>query len=120
MFVAVLRLVLHLPGCRSLKEKRATIQPLLRVARQRFEVAAAEIGEQEAHGRAVLAFAVVSGSSRHAHAHLQRMERALCAEGPFRVLERDVRLHGEDSFEGAGAGWYAPGGWDRWAEEGER
>ncbi len=119
MFVAVLRLVLHLPGCRSLKEKRSVLRPVLEAARGRFDVSAAEVGAQDARDRAVLGFAVVSGSERGARVHLQRMERALCGEGAFRVLEREEWVCDGGSYGRAAPepGLHAPGGWTQWEEE---
>jgi uncharacterized protein YlxP (DUF503 family) len=50
---------LHLPGCRSLKEKRMIVRSLKARLRNEFEVSAAEVGAQDLLERAELAVAAV-------------------------------------------------------------
>jgi uncharacterized protein YlxP (DUF503 family) len=50
---------LHLPGCRSLKEKRMIVRSLKARVRNEFEVSTAEVGAQDLLERAELAVAVV-------------------------------------------------------------
>ncbi|MBF0143877.1 MAG: DUF503 domain-containing protein [Magnetococcales bacterium] len=47
MRIGLLELTLHLPGVRSLKEKRGIVKGLLARVRQRFEVSAAEVAYQD-------------------------------------------------------------------------
>ena len=54
-------LVLHLPGVRSLKEKRAVVRSLVARMRSRLALSAAEVGAQDLLQRAEVGFAVVSG-----------------------------------------------------------
>jgi hypothetical protein len=50
---------LHLPGCRSLKEKRMIVRSLKARLRNEFEVSSSEVGAQDLLERAELAVAVV-------------------------------------------------------------
>jgi uncharacterized protein len=50
---------LHLPGCRSLKEKRMIVRSLKARLRNQFDVSAAEVGSQDLLERAELAVAAV-------------------------------------------------------------
>ncbi len=75
MHVAALRGELHLPAVHSLKEKRATIRPVLEGCRHRFSVAAAEVEHQDRWQRATIGVAVVSGSSAHTVEVLDAVER---------------------------------------------
>lgn len=50
---------IHLPGCRSLKEKRMIVRSLKARLRNEFEVSAAEVGAQDLLERAELAVAAV-------------------------------------------------------------
>ena len=50
---------LHLPGCRSLKEKRMIVRSLKARLRNEFDVSAAEVGSQDLLERAELAVAAV-------------------------------------------------------------
>ncbi len=69
--VGVLTLHLHLPEVYSLKEKRSTIQPLLKRAHQQFNASTAEVGAQDEWQSAEIAFAIVSNSSQHTNQVLQ-------------------------------------------------
>lgn len=75
MHAAAVEFDLRLPGCRSLKEKRATIKPIIEGARHRYSVAAAEVGAHDQWQRAQIAVAAVAGSARHLGDILDEVER---------------------------------------------
>lgn len=50
---------LHLPGCRSLKEKRMIVRSLKARLRNEFEVSTAEVGSQDLLQRAELGVAAI-------------------------------------------------------------
>jgi uncharacterized protein YlxP (DUF503 family) len=60
MFVGVLRLTLHVPGARSLKDRRAVVRSFRDRIAARFDVSIAEVGDLETPTRATLGVAVVS------------------------------------------------------------
>jgi uncharacterized protein YlxP (DUF503 family) len=64
-------LYLQLPGCRSLKEKRGRLAPLLAGLRRKFALAAAEVDAQDAWSSSVVACAVVSTDVTHNQRVLQ-------------------------------------------------
>ena len=66
---------LHLPDCRSLKDKRSVVKSILLGAQGRFAVAAAEVSDQDKWQRAGLGFAAVSSSHGHATQVLDHVER---------------------------------------------
>jgi uncharacterized protein len=66
MVIGILRLTLHLPNSESLKSKRQVVSGLLRRVRQRFQVAAAEVGERDRWQLAQLGIACVSAEGAHA------------------------------------------------------
>lgn len=75
MILGVSQLTLYLPACHSLKEKRQVIKSLMARVRNQFEVAIAEVDEQDRWQTAVLGVTCVSNSSQHANeilAHVQR------------------------------------------------
>lgn len=80
---------LHLPGCRSLKEKRALVKPILAGARQRYAVAAAEVDHQDLHQRAVLALATVAGSAGHVEEVLDEVERFVWSRADIEVVSAE-------------------------------
>jgi uncharacterized protein len=60
MVVGILTVSLAIPGADSLKDKRQVIKSLLDSVRNKFNVSAAEIGDNDIWRRATLGFACVS------------------------------------------------------------
>jgi uncharacterized protein YlxP (DUF503 family) len=73
--VLALTVELHLPDCRSLKDKRAVVKAMTDGARKRYAVAASETDHQDTWQRAELGFACVSGTSSHASDVIDQVER---------------------------------------------
>ncbi len=67
MFVGVARLVVQIPGSRSLKDRRRVVKAIKDRLRARLPVSVAEVGELELHQVATLGVAMVSGNSRRCH-----------------------------------------------------
>jgi uncharacterized protein len=65
MKVGVSQITLHLPACHSLKDKRQVIKSIMARIRPQFEVAIAEIDEQDLWQIAQLGVSCVSNSSQH-------------------------------------------------------
>jgi uncharacterized protein len=63
MFVGAARIVLQIPGARSLKDRRRVVKGFKDRARARLPVSVAEIGDVELRQVATLGLAVVSASS---------------------------------------------------------
>jgi uncharacterized protein len=72
--VGVLTFELRLEQSHSLKDKRQVVKSLKDRLRSRFNVAVAEIGEQEMWQRAIVAAVTVSGDRKTAEEALQRVE----------------------------------------------
>ncbi len=64
MVIGACTLEFHLPGCRSLKQKRMVINRLKGRLSARFNVAVAEIDHQDLRQRAAVAVVSVSSSRR--------------------------------------------------------
>jgi len=63
MYVGVARLVLSIPGARSLKDRRRVVKSLKDRVRARLPVSLAEVGELELYQVATLGVAVVANES---------------------------------------------------------
>lgn len=87
MYVAALAFKLHLPDCRSLKEKRALVRPVVEGLRRRFGVSAAEIDSHDKWQRASVAIAVVASTEAHVTDILDRAERFVWSFPELEVLE---------------------------------
>jgi uncharacterized protein len=72
MFVGVLRLVLQIPGARSLKERRKVVKSFKDRVRARLPVSVAEVGDVERYQVATLALAIVSRDSARCREVLSR------------------------------------------------
>ena len=75
MKVGVSQITLHLPGCHSLKDKRQVVKSVMARVRQQFEVAIAEVDEQDRWQIAKLGVSCVSNSSQHVDELLGRIRR---------------------------------------------
>ncbi|GAC1540500.1 MAG: hypothetical protein NVS3B10_30470 [Polyangiales bacterium] len=63
MFVGVLRLSFHLPGARSLKDKRQVVRSFRDRVRGKLDVSIAEVEHMDLHRRATFGVAVVSNDA---------------------------------------------------------
>ena len=96
MYTATAVFDVLLPGdSRSLKAKRSYVRPIV-AALRRFEVSAAEVGDQDVHGRAQLGVAVVSADAGHAGEVLDACERLVAGRPELELLSVRRRVHGED------------------------
>jgi len=66
---------LYLPGNGSLKGKRRVLKPLLIRLRREFDLAAAEVGENDVWQSAQIAIVTVANDPGHVHAVLERAAR---------------------------------------------
>ena len=64
LFVGVLRMVLRMPGSRSLKDRRRVVSSLRDRVCARHHAAFAEVGHLEAHDAAVVAVSLVGNDAR--------------------------------------------------------
>jgi uncharacterized protein YlxP (DUF503 family) len=73
MFVGIVRIELHIPASRSLKDKRSVVRALKDRIRSRVHASVAEVDHQDLWQRAALGAAVVSGD----HGEVGRMLQAI-------------------------------------------
>ncbi|HEX8961187.1 MAG TPA: DUF503 domain-containing protein [Geobacteraceae bacterium] len=67
---------------RTLKEKRGIIKSILARARNNFNVAAAEVGDRDIAGSALLAFVTVAEGRQQARRILEELEERVAEERP--------------------------------------
>jgi uncharacterized protein len=85
MVIGLLTLELHFPGARSLKDKRQALRSFEQRARNRHNVAVAEVDNQDLWQRATVA--VVSVNTDQVH-----LEQTLAAVAGEAATARDVEL----------------------------
>ncbi len=71
MAIGVLTLQLQLPGCRSLKEKRGRLKPLITRLHREFNISVSEMEQQDAWDSATLGCALISNNHQFSEASLQ-------------------------------------------------
>jgi uncharacterized protein YlxP (DUF503 family) len=84
--IGVLHLDVHLPGCRSLKEKRGRLARVLNRLRKRHPVAVAEVGDQDVWGRAGLAAVTLSSDHALAARILEGVTQTLLDDADIELL----------------------------------
>ena len=106
MFVGVLRLVLHIPHARSLKEKRSVVRRFGDRIRARFDVSIAEVGAQNLLQRAIFGVSVVSSDHKICEAMLERIAHAAQTQEDAVLTDRSTEivafgdeLYGDDDAE---------------------
>ena len=93
MRVGVSQITLRLPGCHSLKEKRQVIRSLTARVRNQFEVAIAEVDEQDSWHIAILGVSCVSNNSQHVDSVLARVQRFIEETRPdVMVIDTQVEI----------------------------
>ncbi len=75
MFVGVARIRLHLPENQSLKGKRQVIKPIITRVQNQFDVAVAEVGDQDLWQSAELGISCVTSEAKHADEVLAKVIR---------------------------------------------
>ena len=96
MYTATAVFDLLLPSdARSLKAKRSYVRPIV-AALRKFEVAAAEVGALELHGRTEIGVAAVAATAAHAREVVAACEKLVVARPEVEILGVQHRLFGED------------------------
>src|SRR5688572_10037393 len=73
MFVCVARLTLQIPESGSLKAKRQVLRRITDRVKARFNVAVAEVDDQDLWQKATLALAVVGNDRRHVDEQMEKV-----------------------------------------------
>lgn len=92
LFVALGEVELHLPGARSLKDKRSDVRSLVDRLRHRFTVLVVESDHQELHQRAGLALAALATEAEAARGTVARALDHVQTSFPGVVLDERVSV----------------------------
>lgn len=96
MFVGTMTFDVLLGDVHSLKEKRSVVRPIVAELKRRFEVSAAESGNQDLHRRAQIGVAIVAADARHCTDVLDSCERLVAARPEIELLSAHRQLIGEE------------------------
>ena len=92
MHVGSLRVRLHVPQAASLKDKRQVVRSILDRMRSHFQVAAAEVEDNDVHRSAVLGFACVSNTASHAKEVLTKVLDAIRVHPVAQLIDHEMEV----------------------------
>ncbi|HCG03356.1 MAG TPA: DUF503 domain-containing protein [Chloroflexi bacterium] len=93
MVIGVARVVLHIPGARSLKEKRHVMKSLIAQVQRQYGVTIAEIDRQDQWQVGVLGVAHVSNDAAHADEVIAKAVRGLSSlRGDAELLDFETEV----------------------------
>jgi len=96
VFVGTLECDVLLGDVHSLKEKRGLVRPLVAELRRRLDVAAAEVGHQDLHRRALVGLSLISDDPGHVTSVLDQAERFVAARPELELLSARRTLRDTD------------------------
>ncbi len=91
MTVGIARLTLFLPDAHSLKEKRMVLRRVKDRAQQKFNLAIAEVGDNDLWQRALLGVAVLGNDRRFVESALDEVVRFVRGEAEVTNVEREIQ-----------------------------
>lgn len=102
MFVCVARVALDIPSTGSLKAKRQIVRRVTDRVKAKFNVAVAEVADNDVLTRAVVALSVVSNDRRHANEMMDKIFQYIddMYVAPVSSRELEILAFGEDLFTG--------------------
>ena len=93
MVYAVMILDLKLSGCRSLKEKRSILKPLLSKLHKEYNVSAAEVDKNDIWNETIIACALISNQKQAAESYLARIPDLLFKYfGEVEILSHSIQF----------------------------
>lgn len=91
--LGTLTIHLHLPACKSLKEKRGRLQPLLHRLHREFNVSTAEMGLQDKWQEAVIACAMIGNERVFVETALQTVAHWVTNNWPEgQVIDEKIEI----------------------------
>ncbi|MEM7676092.1 MAG: DUF503 domain-containing protein [Myxococcota bacterium] len=94
MVVGILQITLDIPSAYSLKEKRKVVKSLIERTRHRFNVAVAEVADNDIYNRARIGMSAVANDAAVANSILDKALDALesAAAGRADVIDTQLEL----------------------------
>jgi uncharacterized protein len=92
MHVGILTITLAIDSANSLKDKRQVLKSLIQTVRQRFNVSAAEVGEQDTWRRAVIGASCVSGDRATANSVLDTVVKYVESDPRVEILDTELEF----------------------------
>src|SRR4051812_712023 len=106
MFVCVARVSLEIPSTGSLKAKRQVLRRITDRVKARFNVAVAEVDDNELWQRAVIALSVVGNERAHVNEQMDKILHFIEEMYVAPVIGREMEIlsFGDQLFQNGGTG----------------
>jgi len=89
---SILVIHIYIPFCRSLKEKRSQIKPLIHRIHNEFNVSVSEIDKQDTWNETVVACALISNNKQFSEAYLARVIHFIeKTSADLQILEHSIQ-----------------------------
>ncbi len=85
-------IVIHIDGCRSLKEKRAVVRSITDRIRNSFNASVAEVGSNDLHQRAEIGIALVGNDSRVINSKMDKIFNMADSMGQGRIIDSSMEI----------------------------
>lgn len=93
MIIGVCQLTFQLYASDSLKEKRRVVRAIVDRTRSRFNVAVAEVEDQDVLSACVIGIACVSTSTRHANSMLDKITKSITGLAlEMEIIDREMEF----------------------------
>lgn len=92
MVVGICKLILYIPACHSLKEKRQVLRRLKDRTVNKFRIPVAEVGDQDLWQKSEIGFAAVGNDRRKIESHLRSMADFIEDLGLVQVIDQYVEI----------------------------
>lgn len=96
MVIGISVFELHVPGSRSLKQKRKVVRGLIDRIHQRFRVSIAETGHHDLHQRSEIAVAAVAQNPTEGQRLMDRIRELIDAQGEAILVHWDPQMLEEE------------------------
>jgi uncharacterized protein YlxP (DUF503 family) len=93
MTIGILTLEIQLPGCKSLKEKRSRLKPLITRLHREFNISVAELDRMDSWSEAIIGCAMISNETPFTQNALQSVVRWLNHHWPdITLVDHHIEL----------------------------
>jgi uncharacterized protein YlxP (DUF503 family) len=86
------KIMLRIHGCRSLKEKRRVVKPMIRQMQNHFNVSVAEVDAQDIYQKAEIGFALIGVDRRIVNAKIDKIFNWIESLGLAEVVNCDMEI----------------------------
>ena len=92
MVIGSLTIVCRIHGAASLKDKRRVVKRILAKTREKFNVSVSEVGDNDVHGSARLAFVMVGSDGSYVNSALDKMLNFIDDLCLMEIVDHDMEL----------------------------